>query len=189
MLTPNHIVPAGKEDLPFIYRLFEEAIQFQKQNHYVGWKNYDKEYIQKDVENGLLFKMVREGAIACIFSVCYSDVLIWREKEKGDAIYLHRLVLNREFKGEKVFQSVLNWALFTAKEKGLAYIRMDTWAENEKLIHYYKNYGFQFVENYATADTEDLPLQHRNLNVALLELAVADTKGPAAFTKKTYLKY
>lgn len=172
MSNPNHIIPAREEDLPFIYRLFEEAIRFQKQNHYIGWKNYDKEYIQKDVENGLLFKLVRGKSIVCIFSVCYSDVLIWREKEKGEAIYLHRLVLNREFKGEKVFQSVLNWALFIAKEKGLRYIRMDTWAQNEKLIDYYQNYGFQFVENYTTADTEDLPLQHRNLNVALLELAI-----------------
>jgi hypothetical protein len=49
---------------------------------------------------------------------------------------------------------------------------MDTWAENEKIIGYYRSYGFLFVESYTTPDTQDLPLQHRNLHVALLELAL-----------------
>ena len=49
---------------------------------------------------------------------------------------------------------------------------MDTWAGNEKLINYYKSYGFRFIENYTTANTEDLPEQHRNLKVALLELTI-----------------
>jgi mannose-6-phosphate isomerase-like protein (cupin superfamily) len=177
MLIQPFIVPAKREDLPLIYQLFEEAILFQKQHHYTGWADYDKEYIKKDVEAGLLFKLVREAAIVCIFSVCYSDTLIWREREKGDALYLHRLVLNRKLQGQKVFPIVLDWAKGVAAEKGLAYIRMDTWAENEKLIGYYKGYGFRFIENYRTADTEELPVQHRNLNVALLELAV-DAEGP-----------
>lgn len=172
ILIQPQIIPARCEDLHIIYMLFEEAILFQKQNNYRGWDNYDQVFIKKDVENGIVFKLVSEAEIVCIFSVCYSDALIWREREKGDAIYLHRLVLNRKFEGAKVFKSVLDWALKNAMEKGLAYVRMDTWAENEKLIGYYKTYGFRFVENYKTEDTKDLPLQHRSLRVALLELSV-----------------
>jgi len=169
----NHsIVNATTGDLPVIYQLFEEAILFQKKNNYVGWNSYDKEFIRNDVENGLLYKMVGNGHIICIFCICYSDTLIWREKEKGDAIYLHRLVLNQQFKGQKVFQQVLNWAIQFAKGRNLTYIRMDTWAANEKLIAYYKSYGFSFIENYTTPNTNSLPLQHRNLNVALLELII-----------------
>ena len=158
--------------MPMIYHLFDQAILFQKQNHYIGWENYDKEYVRKDVENGSVFKLLQEEEIVCIFSVCYNDVLIWRERKRNDAIYLHRLILNRKFQGEKIFRNILNWALLFAKEKGLRYIRMDTWAENEKLIGYYKSYGFRFVENYTTADTKDLPVQHRKLHVALLELDI-----------------
>lgn len=51
---------------------------------------------------------------------------------------------------------------------------MDTWAENEKIIAYYKSYGFTFIENYRTAETEDLPIQHRNLHVALLEKKITN---------------
>jgi hypothetical protein len=49
---------------------------------------------------------------------------------------------------------------------------MDTWADNYKIIEYYKSFGFVFIENYKTPDTPELPIQNRNLNVALLELAL-----------------
>lgn len=156
-------------DLPVIFNLFDEAIQFQKANNYIGWNNYDREFIKADVKNSLLFKIDCDNEIACIFSICFSDDVIWREKEAGDAIYLHRIVLNRKFAGKKMFNKVLEWAIQFAKDKKLSYIRMDTWAENEKIIEYYKSYGFKFIEDYTTPGTEDLPLQHRNLHVALLE--------------------
>jgi ribosomal protein S18 acetylase RimI-like enzyme len=49
---------------------------------------------------------------------------------------------------------------------------MDTWADNERLIDYYKSFGFEFIEYYRTTDAAELPIQNRNLNVALLEMVV-----------------
>jgi mannose-6-phosphate isomerase-like protein (cupin superfamily) len=66
------------------------------------------------------------------------------------------------------------------KKKQLTAVRIDTWAANEKLIAYYKSYGFQFIENYTTPNDEGLPLQHRNLHVALLELEVPAVLSVAA---------
>lgn len=160
---------ADQNDLDTICMLFEEAISFQKTNHYTGWNNYDRNYLLADIEKGLLFKIIQEESIICTFCICYSDELIWREMEKGNALYLHRIVLNRQYKGEKVFKKVLDWAISHACEKKLDLIRMDTWASNGKIISYYESYGFRFIENYTTPDTEDLPIQHRNLEVALLE--------------------
>lgn len=169
-MTDHLVVKAEVSDLDTICQLFEEAISFQKANHYTGWNNYDRAYLLADIEKGFLFKIVTDEGIICIFCICYSDELIWRDMEKGTAVYLHRIVLNRRFKGEKVFKKVLDWALSHASDKKLDHIRMDTWASNEKIINYYKSYGFVFIENYTTPDTADLPVQHRDLNVALLEL-------------------
>lgn len=166
------ITNSDNDDLPLIYNLFENAIEFLKANNYIGWNSYDKKFIKSDIKQGLSFKLTYDNEIACIFSICYSDALIWREKEVGNAIYLHRIVLNRNFTGEKLFSKVLEWTIQLAKDKDLTYIRMDTWAANEKIIDYYKSYGFSFVENYTTPNTENLPRQHRNLNVALLELTL-----------------
>lgn len=158
------------EDLNFIYWLFEEAIAYQEKNNYVGWNSYDKHFIKLDIKNKLQFKITKGNVILSIFSICLSDALIWREKENGDAIYLHRIVVNPAFKGQKQFEKILNWTVEFANEKGLKYIRMDTWADNLNIIDYYKNYGFQFIENYTTPNTKELPDQHRNLKVALLEM-------------------
>jgi GNAT superfamily N-acetyltransferase len=166
------VINATLSDLPFIYHLFDEAIHFQKVNNYVGWNSYDKNYIKTDIENGLLMKIVHNDTIVCIFSICYSDHLIWREKEKGDALYGHRVIINRDFSGEKIFKHVMAWFVNHAKERQLNFIRIDTWADNQKLIAYYTNYGFKFIENYTTENDDNLPLQHRNLKVALLEFPI-----------------
>lgn len=166
------ITHATIHDLPFIYRLFEEAIAYQKENNYIGWKNYDKDFLRHDVENKLLYKIMQEETISGIFSTCYSDPLIWREKEKNDALYLHRIVANRSVHSVPVFSLILDWAKQFAQEKQLKYLRMDTWAANKKIIDYYTRYGFILVEEYTTPDTTDLPVQHRKLNVALLEMVL-----------------
>jgi hypothetical protein len=67
-------------------------------------------------------------------------------------------------------EKILNWIVEFANGNGLKYIRMDTWADNPNIIDYYKSYGFQFLENYTTPDIPELPDQHRNLKVALLEM-------------------
>ncbi|MBE7170039.1 MAG: GNAT family N-acetyltransferase [Williamsia sp.] len=172
------ITNAAPSDLPEIYLLFEEAIRFQKANNYIGWNNYDKEWIKADIKNGLLFKLICHNETAGVFSICFSDALIWRERETGNAVYLHRIVINRKFAGRKMFNKVLAGAIQLAKSRGLNYIRMDTWAENDRIIAYYKSYGFLFIENYTTPGTEDLPVQHRNLHVALLEKEVMNDKVP-----------
>ena len=47
--------------------------------------------------------------------------------DRGDAIYLHRIVVNPEHKGKKQFKKVLDWAIDDAKAKNLSFVRMDTW--------------------------------------------------------------
>ncbi|AIJ37726.1 GNAT family N-acetyltransferase [Flavobacterium psychrophilum] len=169
--TENYqIVNTSTADLDFIYTLFEEAITYIKKNNYVGWTTYDKNFIKQDIKKSLQFKIINGNDILCLFSICFSDILIWREMENGDAIYLHRIDVNPKFKGQKQFEKILNWIIEFAKEKGLKYIRMDTWADNPNIIEYYKSYGFQFFENYTTPNTPELPDQHRNLKVALLEM-------------------
>lgn len=167
------ILQSTISDLAMVLDLFHRAIQFQKENNYIGWQHIDKEFIENDIRQGHLYKVVDEEKLFAIFCVCYNDQLIWREKDKGDAIYLHRIVLNRQYAGLKIFRTILDWAIEHARKMKLAYIRMDTWATNTKLINYYKGYGFRFIENCTTEDTPHLPIQNRNLNVALLEFDIS----------------
>lgn len=159
-----------KQDLDLIYLFFEKAIQYMQKKQFVGWTTYDKTFIKRDQENKLQFKIVQNHRLVCVFSICFSDALIWREKETGDAIYLHRIVVNPLFKGQQQLAKILHWVRDLASEQNLKYIRMDTWADNQNIIDYYKSFGFKHIENYTTPNTPQLPEQHRDLKVALLEM-------------------
>lgn len=159
-------------DTETVYWLFDEAIAYQQQKKYPVWNGYDKEVLRRDIENLLQYKIVMEGQIACIFSICYTDKLIWRERERGDALYLHRIVVNPHFKGQKHIAKIVEWAKHYARSRGLLYLRMDTWADNPSIINYYKSFGFEFVENFTTPNAPELPSQHRNLALALLEMQI-----------------
>jgi GNAT superfamily N-acetyltransferase len=156
-------------DLPLVFELFEHSIIYQERKGYPVWKNYDKEAIRKDIEDKNQYKVFVDSMVGIVFSVGYADKIIWRELDKGDAIYLHRIVVNPTCKGKKLFGLILEWAIAHAKQKGLRSIRMDTWAANPTIITYYKNFGFTVVENYTTPDTEALPVHNRNLSLTLLE--------------------
>jgi len=162
-------------DLEKIFELFDHSIKYQERKGSPVWKNYDRNVIIRDIENKNQYKVVIESSIAIVFSVCYNDEIIWREMEQGDAIYLHRIVVNPEFKGRKLFGTILDWVIEHSKQKRLSRIRMDTWAANPAIIDYYKGFGFTFVENYTTPETPALPVHNRNLALTLLEYKIDDT--------------
>jgi ribosomal protein S18 acetylase RimI-like enzyme len=166
------IAQTNRNDLPEILHLFEEAIKLQNKKGYKVWNSIDQKGIEQDIKNGLQYKIVTDNNIVCIFSIQHNDPFIWHHLDKDDAIYLHRIVVNQDYKGQKQFEKILNWAIQYAKQHNRPFIRMDTWADNLQLINYYQSFGFRFIKNYQTTDTKELPTQNRNLNVALLELTV-----------------
>jgi predicted GNAT family N-acyltransferase len=172
MIENINVSNTSLQDLEQIKWLFDEAIKLQSKNGYKVWESIDEIALQKDITNNLQFKIVKDENIVCIFSIQYNDPFIWQDKDQNDAIYLHRIVTSPNFKGQRLFEKVLTWAIGFAKQECKKFIRMDTWAANHQLIDYYQTFGFRFIENYKTTDTEELPLQNRNLNVALLELTI-----------------
>ncbi|HTE33315.1 MAG TPA: GNAT family N-acetyltransferase [Chryseolinea sp.] len=157
------------KDLRQVYDFFEHSIAYQEKKGYPVWKNYDKHSIINDVENKNQYKVEVDTMTAIVFSVHYSDKIIWRDLDKGQSMYLHRVVVNPAFKGQRLFGRILDWAIEHSRQKQLNSIRMDTWADNPAIISYYKSFGFNFVENYTTPDTEQLPVHNRKLALTLLE--------------------
>ena len=170
MIQPRYeIVNTPLTDLEVIFRFFDQSILYQEQKGYPVWRDYDKDAIVRDIENKNQYKVLVGKEPGILFSVCYSDKVIWREREKGDAIYLHRIVVNPVLKGQKLFGVILEWVIKHATQKGLQYIRMDTWQANPNIIEYYKAYGFSFIENFTTPDSAELPVHNRKLDLTLLE--------------------
>lgn len=169
MSQPFRIVNTQMEDLPSIVQWFDASIQYQVRKGYPTWGNYDQGAVMRDIKDGNSYKVVNDQGAGIVFSVVYADKIIWRHHDDGKSIYLHRIVVNPEFKGQKLFGEILNWAKDEVKKKGLTHIRMDTWQNNPVIKDYYKSYGFEEVEDYTTPDSEELPAHNRNLALTLLE--------------------
>ena len=169
-MNTYQIINTEDADLAFIYHLFEEAIVYHKRNGYPVWRGYDKAVLDKDRAEKRQYKIMIDGEISFLFSVCYSDEFVWRERNAEPAIYMHRMVVNPKYKGRKLAKTAFDWAKEEAFKKGIKRIRLDTWADNPQIIDYYKSFGFNFVEYFSTPDTPDLPLQQRGNEVILLEM-------------------
>jgi GNAT superfamily N-acetyltransferase len=166
---PFTILHTELSDLPFIYTLFDHSIVYQEKNGYPVWRDYDKHAIVRDIENKNQYKAVNKQGTGIIFSVAYHDKIIWRAHDKGESVYLHRIVVNPDFKGQKLFGLIVDWAIEHIHQKGLRSIRMDTWAANKTIIKYYQSFGFEVIEDYTTPDTPELPVHNRNLALTLME--------------------
>ncbi len=172
------ITNTSNDDFDVICHLFDEAIKYQQRNHYPAWPTYDQKFLLSDIENKKQFKIVQDDQISCIFSICYSDRIIWRGRDDKRALYLHRIVTNPVFKGNELFKEVLSWAKMHAVEKGLDFIRMDTWADNPSIIKYYKQFGFDVVGNLTTPHSHELSVQQRGNDIVLLEASTLDGENP-----------
>jgi ribosomal protein S18 acetylase RimI-like enzyme len=178
-MTKTAIANTTAEDLPRVMDLFGQAMTARKNEAYKVWREIDPAGILGDIKQGLQYKITMGQHTIGVFSVQHSDPLIWRHHEAGNAIYLHRIVIDRAYGGQRLLGRVIDWALVHCLKNSLNYVRMDTWADNAKLIGYYRSFGFEFVENYRTPDTASLPIQNRDLEVALLQLSVNGSIRPS----------
>lgn len=165
-------VRSTADDVDAIFSLYDDAIAFQKTVFKKHWQGFDRELIETEVAEGRQWKIIKDGKIACIFAVEFSDPLIWKEKDKDPSIYLHRIVSHSGFRGSNFMLAIIEWSKKFGKENALQFIRMDTWGDNPNLIAYYVKSGFTHT-GFGTPDpTPSLPKHYEGIELALFELEI-----------------
>jgi len=168
------ILKSSPEDIEIMREMWNEAIHFQKEGGNPVWPEFPEELIRKEIEDELNYKLTAGGKILFYFSIAFSDPLIWGEKEKGDALYLHRGVTAREFSGLGLTRVIFEWARIKARLINRKYIRIDTWGSNNSLINYYGKMGFKHIGFKSLGETHGLLAHYNNLRVAIFETEVED---------------
>lgn len=92
-------------------------------------------------------------------------------KNSDKAVYFHRIVTHPKFKGQHFVKKIAAWGLAFAKERNLDYLRMDTWGDNEELIAYYKQCGFEFL-GVITPDYNGLPKHYDGITLSLFQIKI-----------------
>ncbi|MCE7055184.1 GNAT family N-acetyltransferase [Algoriphagus sp. AGSA1] len=136
---------------------------------YRVWGGIDYSDVQKEIADSNQYKMVVADTMAGIVSVQYEDAFIWGVRDKQDATYLHRIAVDKSHQRQRLFEA---WAKGHEKWQARRFVRMDTWADNARLIRYYQSFGFETVDEVMTGNTSQLPIQNRYLRIVMLQLAI-----------------
>lgn len=164
------IVNSTQQDIDAIFALYDEAVRFQKTVFNKQWQGFERKLVETEISENRQWKIVVNDEIACIFAITFNDPLIWKEKDRDRAIYIHRIVTNPKFRGGGYVNEIVGWSKVYAKSLGIDYVRMDTWGDNEKLKEYYLTCGFDYLGITSMEDTQGLPKHYEGLSLSLFEI-------------------
>ncbi|MEO5942201.1 MAG: GNAT family N-acetyltransferase [Ferruginibacter sp.] len=170
------IINSDPEDIDAIFKLYDEAIKYQKIHFTQHWQGFDKEMVEKETAEKKQWKVLdADENICCIFATAYTDPFIWEDKDKDPSIYLHRIVTNPLCRGKNYMLNIVEWAKCFGKENQKKFIRLDTWGENKKLIDYYIKCGFKFIGLIKLEEASDLPKHYSTALLGLLEIEITNS--------------
>lgn len=158
-------------DIDAIFDFYDMAIAHQKKVSNKHRQGFSREMVQTEIDENRQYKILVDGESACVFAVTFNDQLIWGERDQ-DAIYIHRIVTHPEFRGLSFVKEIINWAKDYAAKNSIKFIRMDTWADNEKLLEYYTSCGFDYVGVVSMEKTDGLPKHYEGISLSLFEIVL-----------------
>ncbi len=111
-----------------------------------------------------------QWTIACIWAITFSDPDIWEHSNGDSAIYIHRIATHPEYRGQNLVSLIVEWAKTYCAERKIAFIRMDTCGNNQKLIGHYTKCGFDFLGMAKLRNTTALPAHYKDADVCFFEI-------------------
>ena len=166
------IINSNPNDIPEIFRLYNLVIDYQKERFTVYWPKFELSLVETEIIENRQWKIVINNEVACVFATTFYDPLIWEEKNKDPAVYIHRIATNPHYRGKKFVEHIVEWVKQYAKENNKNFIRLDTVGDNKKLIDHYCKCGFTFLGLVDLPDRQGLPQHYQTDDVCLFEIAL-----------------
>jgi len=168
-----HFQNATPTDIPVLLELYKKGSQFQQNVFGKSWQSIDTVRVETEIRENRLWKIVDEESIACIFSVVYSDPLLWQERNADPAMYIHRIVTNPDFRGRGYIGKITAWARDHAKTKRLRFVRLDTWADSDKLVGLYVKNGYRLVSTIEVTASKATPMHYVGDKISLFQIDIS----------------
>jgi ribosomal protein S18 acetylase RimI-like enzyme len=168
------VVPASADALAAIRSAYDSARQVQRARSESVWPEFSDESIVSQIDAGCLFCVVDGEEFLAVFTVAHEDRLIWGDRERGAHLYLHRIARTATSAGRGIVDAVLSWARAECRRLGRDGLRLDTWANNPKLVALYERHGFHLVGSRRMGIEPGLSPHYHGIELALLEAPRAD---------------
>jgi hypothetical protein len=158
-------------DIEKIFAFYKIASNYQREKKTViVWPDFDREMVINEIAENRQFKLIVNNEVVCIWAITFSDEQIWEDSNTDSAIYIHRIAVNPNFRGNNYIATITNWAKEYALKKEIQFIRLDTLGENKNLITHYKNAEFHFLGLFNLKNTSNLPEHYKLAPVCLFEI-------------------
>lgn len=167
------------EDLPGVLGLINQAAEWLRKNKATDqwakpWPNEQErnERVMRGLAEGRTWiveessEVGGEDYLPAATITCRWDAnpKLWHELATSQpAVYVSRLIVNRDYKGLKLGQELIEWAgKWARKQYGAQWIRIDVWTTNSELHEFYKGIGFGYVGDCEEVDYPSAALFQRS---------------------------
>lgn len=143
------IRPSVKEDITAIMAIIEETILDMRTYGNTQWdESYPTEAVfLEDIEKKNLFTYEENGEVGGIICVNtiepneYAEVTAWRQQ--GVAMVVHRVAIAMKMRKKGIATQLLTFAEQVAAEKGIPYLKTDTYSVNSKMNTLFSKLGYK----------------------------------------------
>ncbi|MEQ1553261.1 MAG: hypothetical protein ABL929_03725 [Ferruginibacter sp.] len=87
------------------------------------WQGFDVGLVEKEIAENRQWKIIKNNEVVCVFAITYNDPIIWEEKDKDSAVYIHRIVTHPNYRGNNYVKNIVAWAHIFCKQKEIDFIR------------------------------------------------------------------
>jgi ribosomal protein S18 acetylase RimI-like enzyme len=152
VISPNTITISNDPDKAI--SLMRDVSVWMKRNGkiYSKWwepENMNKRFMLKKAEPGeFYFVTVNDKPAAAVILQDNERNQSWKYVDRDNpqpALYVHWLAVIRHFAGQGLPKTIIDFAANTARKNNFKLLRLDTDANEPKLMSIYKNLGFQLM--------------------------------------------
>ncbi len=158
------------EDIPAIFRLYDEAITYQKSVKGKPWEGFETSLIEEEIAEKRHYVITEDSEVACTFVLAFEDELIWKEANVDAAVYIHRIAINPKFRGKSYVKIIIDWVKEHAEAWKLDFIRLDTESGNERINNYYLRCGFTYKGSTTIEWQAGMPAHYKGAELSLFEI-------------------
>ncbi|MEW1551311.1 GNAT family N-acetyltransferase [Streptomyces tsukubensis] len=154
------IVRAELTDLPRLLRFRTDAAGWLKRLGTDQWSQpFPASNIAASIRAGEVFLFKEDQALDAVATVTLDRNIdpelqdLWTPDEQDErALYVHKLVVDRQYAGQDLGGRILDWAGDLAARQEDRWLRLDAWTTNTRLHHYYLGHGFRHVRTTRDPD-------------------------------------
>jgi predicted N-acetyltransferase YhbS len=131
------------DDVAVVAELLDEATAWVGDRGYEQWPlPFPRDELAAAIERGEVYVAELEGDAVATVTLLWDDPMYWGERP-ADAAYVHKLAVSRARAGQRIGQSLVEWAHETAAAAGREFLRLDCLRDNPGIRAYYERLGFE----------------------------------------------